>query len=340
MAKIVILGAGVMGSAFSFPLVDSGHEVHLVGTHLDGEEIDTIKAHNRHPRLEPHILPGVTAFRTESLPEVLGSKTDLIVLGVSSAGVDWAIDALFKALPGRVPGDVPILMLTKGLALNDDGDIEVLPARVSRLLESRGVPGVAVGAVGGPCIAAEVAARRHSGVVIGFNDAAVLQRVRSLLAADYYHHSGTTDLIGLEACAAMKNFYALAVGSATSHNPAALLFTRAIREMAVLVEYFGGTPESVYDLAGTGDFYVTCLAGRNSRMGAFLGTGLTYNEAKSRHMKDDTVEGAEVAANVGPAIVELTRDGRIALDMLPLTVELIEAICGDRRLEIPWCRLE
>jgi ketopantoate reductase len=33
MAKIVIVGAGVMGSAFSLPLSDAGQQVHLVGTH-------------------------------------------------------------------------------------------------------------------------------------------------------------------------------------------------------------------------------------------------------------------------------------------------------------------
>jgi glycerol-3-phosphate dehydrogenase (NAD(P)+) len=35
MANIVILGAGVMGTAFSFPLADAGQNVYLVGTHLD-----------------------------------------------------------------------------------------------------------------------------------------------------------------------------------------------------------------------------------------------------------------------------------------------------------------
>lgn len=32
MAKIAILGAGVMGTAVSFPLSDNGHIVNLVGT--------------------------------------------------------------------------------------------------------------------------------------------------------------------------------------------------------------------------------------------------------------------------------------------------------------------
>ena len=35
MATVLILGAGVMGSAFTLPLADSGHDVRLVGTPID-----------------------------------------------------------------------------------------------------------------------------------------------------------------------------------------------------------------------------------------------------------------------------------------------------------------
>ena len=44
MANIVILGAGLMGSAFSVPLSDNGHQVRLVGTHLDGDIIEEVQA--------------------------------------------------------------------------------------------------------------------------------------------------------------------------------------------------------------------------------------------------------------------------------------------------------
>jgi glycerol-3-phosphate dehydrogenase (NAD(P)+) len=39
VARIVVLGAGLAGSAFCVPLADRGHEVCLVGTHVDGEII-------------------------------------------------------------------------------------------------------------------------------------------------------------------------------------------------------------------------------------------------------------------------------------------------------------
>ena len=35
MAIVTIVGSGMMGSALAFPARENGHEVRLVGTHLD-----------------------------------------------------------------------------------------------------------------------------------------------------------------------------------------------------------------------------------------------------------------------------------------------------------------
>ena len=43
MTKIVIIGAGAMGSAFAVPCVDNNNEVILVGTHLEDDLIKKIK---------------------------------------------------------------------------------------------------------------------------------------------------------------------------------------------------------------------------------------------------------------------------------------------------------
>ena len=51
MGNVVILGAGLMGSAFSTPLADNGHAVRLVGTHLDDEIIEEVHESGVHPRL-------------------------------------------------------------------------------------------------------------------------------------------------------------------------------------------------------------------------------------------------------------------------------------------------
>ena len=43
MSKIVIIGAGAMGSAFALPCLDNNHDVNIIGTHLENEFIDNLK---------------------------------------------------------------------------------------------------------------------------------------------------------------------------------------------------------------------------------------------------------------------------------------------------------
>ena len=77
MSTITILGAGVMGSAMCLPASDRGHAVRLVGTHLDREIIDSVKATGRHPRLNVRLPEGVKAFRDKQTAKVLDSQKEL-----------------------------------------------------------------------------------------------------------------------------------------------------------------------------------------------------------------------------------------------------------------------
>jgi len=207
-------------------------------------------------------------------------------------------------------------------------------------------------AVGGPCIAGELAARRQSSVVIACPDTALLDWLLNLVNASYYHARGSNDLIGVEVCAALKNFYTLAIGYAAGqleqkgqapngalmHNLAAGLFTQALAEMRYFAKMLGGEGDSVLGLAGAGDLYVTCQAGRNGRMGKLLGTGLLYREAKSKHMPDDTIEGAELALVIGQPLRQLIENGKIDSGAVPLAISIVQAVCHNQLLQIPWSR--
>lgn len=234
-------------------------------------------------------------------------------------------------------------MLTKGLR-GGAGGIEILP----RVLEQQllGASGlchrgtVHRGRVGGPQANQCDSGRSRSG---GGGQAGGVD-------AHYYHVWPDTDLIGVEVCAAMKNFYALGVGMATGmlesspavearmNDPAAALFAEALWEMSYLVGMLGGKQRSVWTLAGAGDLYVTCQAGRNSRMGRWLGLGLPYSQAKARHMSEETVEGAETARAIGPAVDALIAAEKLDAAALPLMRAILDAVCRDMPAVIPWQR--
>ena len=345
MANIMVLGAGVMGSAFAQLLADAGNDVYLVGTHLDQDIIESIKNDGLHPKLNVKLPSSIDAFSHEELDQVMAGPIQLIVFGVNSAGVEWAVDRIGS----RLQTPIPILMLTKGLAAVNDS-IEILPHVVQKGLSRFNLADIPVAAVGGPCIAGELAARRESSVVIAHLESQVLDRLLAMVDTPYYHARPCFDLIGIEVCAALKNFYTLAIGYAAGqlekegkaangalmHNLAAGLFTQAMAEMSYFVNFFGGQPDSVLGLAGAGDLYVTCQAGRNGRMGKLLGKGLRYKEAKSNHMPDDTVEGAELALAIGKTLKQWLAEKKIDGNSIPLASKIVEAICDNLPLQIPW----
>ena len=345
MAKIIVLGAGVMGSAFAQLLADTGNEVSLVGTHLDQDIISSVISDGTHPKLKVKLPSSIRAYSYSDLGQIMDDRLQLIVFGVNSAGIEWAVDQIGRNLEKTVP----VLLLTKGLSTRNQS-IQILPHVVGEGFSRYNLPEMKIAAVGGPCIAGELAARRDSSVIIAHPDAKLRDWLLGLVDAPYYHARGSTDLIGVEACAALKNFYTLAVGFAAGkleqygtapngalmHNLAAGLFTQALAEIDYFVHFLGGQTTSVLGLAGAGDLYVTCQAGRNGRMGRLLGSGLKYREAKAEHMPDDTIEGAELALAIGTTLRELLESKRIEFNAIPLALKIVEAICDNQPLQIPW----
>lgn len=345
MSTITILGAGVMGSAMCLPARDRGHTVRLVGTHLDRHIIDSVKASGLHPKLNVTLPDGITAYHHEDFAAALGDDTDLILLGISSAGVGWAIDRLCEALKGPIP----VVMITKGMQPEADR-LADLPGHVAAEVKRRRGIDLRIAAIGGPCIAGELAVRRHTGTVITSHDAAFAASLCAMLETDYYHPRVSSDVIGVEICAAFKNFFAIAVGwaaghlekmapaqnKAFNHNAAAIIFDQAIRELMILAAAHGGTAESVWGMPGAGDLYVTCQAGRNSRLGNNLGRGLSYSQTKEGPMKGDTIEGAELGVTVAATLRAMMTGGSLDGARLPLTRALLDALTADSTLDIPW----
>ena len=149
MTTITILGAGVMGSALTIPLTDRGHAVRLVGTHLDTDIIEEIHQSRTHPRLKRRIPESVIPYPVAGLEEALHAA-DLLVLGVSSPGVRWAGETLSR----RLPAGLPILMLTKGLAVSG-GRIVTLPELLRQMLPEEMRRETRIAALGGPSFAVE-----------------------------------------------------------------------------------------------------------------------------------------------------------------------------------------
>jgi glycerol-3-phosphate dehydrogenase (NAD(P)+) len=339
MGKIVTIGAGAMGTAFAYPCSDNKHDVGIVGTHLENNAIDELNKNRFHPGLNLEVLKTIKFFKHESIKEVFKTKPNLIVLGVSSKGIDWIAEELKKiSYDGELPN---LLMLTKGLSMNGK-QYELLVDKLHRLLSDKGIKNINLSAVGGPCLAAGLANRIHSGVVIANKNLDTAKSLSKMIATDYYHVSTSIDINGVEVCAAIKNIFSMAIGAAAGLNKtkprgnlhlntAATLVKQSVYEMEVFTEFLKGKKETAKGLAGLGDLYVSIAGGRNSKMGALIGEGIVFSEAKKNKMSNVTVEGAELIFEIGKKVKEDFDEKK-----LPLMIAMINAILEDKKLEIKW----
>ena len=341
MSNILILGAGSMGTAFSFPCADNKHSVTVVGTYLEDDFIDAINLKKIHPYLKCEVPEEVKFVKFSELENQIKKRVDLIVVAIVSKGIEWVAKELSKNLKGKTP----ILILTKGLAVRNN-NYEILAHKMERILRSNGIKEIDISAAGGPCLAKGLANRVHTSVVFANIDINKARWIANLVKNDYYHIFVSTDVIGVEVCAAIKNIFSMLIGASEGLcssqleseskknnflNTAASLLQQSINEMIIFTESINGKKETVLGLAGIGDLYVSADGGRNSKMGYFIGKGLTFETIKDKKMPNVTIEGAELIMEIGSKV-----KGDFNVKKLPLMISMIDTIVNKIPLSIKW----
>jgi glycerol-3-phosphate dehydrogenase (NAD(P)+) len=294
--KFFVAGAGSWGTAFAHVLLERGHDV-VLGCH-HAEDAEAIAATGRNPRY----LPGVDLSEATAVPLAdAPADADVVVVAVPSRAFGDVVDAL--------PGDTPVLSLTKGL---DPGTGQRLSTRV------RNRP---VAVLSGPNMAEEIAVGLPTAAVIASEDGFLAGQLQHAVNSTVFRAYVNPDVVGVELCAAAKNVIALAAGGVDGldlgDNAKASLITRGLVEMARLGEAAGARPETFSGLAGMGDLIVTCWSrhGRNRQAGELIAQGLTPERAVAEI--GQTVEGLTTA----PILRDLSH--RLGVE-LPIT----EGVCA------------
>ncbi|MDA7812425.1 glycerol-3-phosphate dehydrogenase [Candidatus Pelagibacter sp.] len=342
MKKIIIIGAGAMGSAFAVPCLENKNDVTLIGTHLEDDLINKIQLNNNfHPALNIELPSKLKVEKFEKLQSILEGEVDIIVAGVSSVGIEWFVNQISK----NYKKNTPIILLTKGLAI-EGNELITLSDKIKKLLKEKGHGEVNISAIKGPCLAAGLAYKMRTGTVIANPDIKETEKLKKIISTNYYSTEVSDDLTGIELSGAIKNIYSMLIGASEGLsnskapkeiqskyylNTSASLIHRSISEMVEFVSFYGGRAETVYGLAGLGDLYVSAIGGRNSLMGKYLGEGYLYKEAKEKFMKNITVEGAQLALEIGPKILQDLNSKHF-----PLMFSMLNTICENKKLEIQW----
>jgi glycerol-3-phosphate dehydrogenase (NAD(P)+) len=259
--RVVVVGGGSWGTAFSTLLRDRGHAVVLACR--DTEQAAAITATGRNPRYARDAdLAGIEA---RPLAEASFEDAELVVVAVPSRS--------FGEVVRMLPGEAPILSLSKGL------DPET-GSRLSTLVEGR-----SVAVLSGPNIVDDIVRGLPAAAVIASDDLELAVRLQLAITSIVFRVYVNADVVGVELCAAAKNVIALAAGGADGlrlgDNAKAALVARGLAEMGRLAESAGARPETFAGLAGMGDLIVTCWSrsGRNRRAGELIAQGVAPDDA-------------------------------------------------------------
>jgi len=318
MKKIIIIGGGAMGSAFTIPCLDNNNKVTITEPYSKRFIKDLSSKKKFHTALKIK-LPKKLKFR-KFTKDLLKEKFDLIVIALSLSGINF-IGKELKNLKIKTP----ILVLTKGLKYEKKTN-KILT--ISEQLK-KNYKEMNISVLKGPCLANELARKNKTSVVIANKNINIAKSIGKQISTKYYIIEYSRDIIGVEVCSAIKNIYSMIIGAGQSLNSSSNLFQKSIIEMKYLTKYFKGKDETTSGLAGVGDLYVSAAGGRNSKMGSYLGKGFTFKTAKKKFMPKDTVEGEQLAREIAPFILK-----KIDKKRIPLMINLLGAILKNKKLKV------
>ncbi len=269
MSRIAVIGDGGWGTALAISALRAGSDVALWSAFPD------YAAKFAASRENTKFLPGVSVPEeitiTADAAEAL-SGAELVISAVPTQFVRETV----SRVAGSLPAEGVVASASKGL---ERGTLK----RPSEILTDV-VAGRPVAVLSGPSHAEEVARGLPASIVAAAADEAVAARVQSLVMGPMLRIYTSTDVVGVEFGAALKNVIALAAGAADGlelgDNAKAALITRGIVELARLGGALGARSETFWGLSGLGDLVVTCASrhSRNRAVGECLGRGEKLEE--------------------------------------------------------------
>ena len=316
MKKILIIGGGAMGSAFTFPCIDNKNEVTITEPYNKTFIKNLSSKKKYHSSLKIN-LPNKLKYKKYST-DLLKNNYDLVVVALSLSGINFISEEFRKS---NIKS--PILILTKGLKYEKKKQkIFTISEDIKKTNKN-----INVSVLKGPCLAKELSNKKQTSVIVANKNIKTAKKICNMITTKYYLTETSKDVIGVEICSSIKNIYSMIIGAGDSLNMSSSLFKKSINEMIYITKYFKGKIETALGLAGVGDLYVSAAGGRNSKMGSYLGQGYTFKNAKRKFMPNETVEGEQLAREIAPFVLK-----KIQQKKIHLMTKLIKSIINNKKL--------
>lgn len=293
--KIAVIGSGSWGSALALLLSKKGYDVHLWARRNKQVELLQQRSENI-GYLDNHLFPENTVF-SSSLRETV-TEADLVLMVVPSHG----FREVFLQLCEYLKEGVRIVSAVKGI---ENSSLKTMSQIVQEVMEKSNMlsPDLyQMGVISGPSFAQEVAQETPTAVTVGFSQNSVAEEIQAVFATEYFRVYASTDVIGLEMSASLKNIIAIAAGVCDGLgyglNTRAALITRGLAEMTRFGVAFGADRETFSGLSGMGDLILTCTGSlsRNRTVGIKLGRGKSLAEIQKE--MNHVAEGVKTTKSV------------------------------------------
>ena len=265
--KIAVIGSGAWGTALAIRLHKNGHQV--VMWTFEKDLIPEMESTRRNPRLPNALLPEGLAVSPDY---ACASGCKMVVIASPSA----PMRSVCRGVAPYIDQDAIVVSVTKGIELGTQ-------LRMSEIVAQE--TGKEVVVLTGPSHAEEVAVDIPTGLLAACPNQALAETVQDAFMSDTLRVYTSSDPVGAELGAALKNVIALCAGISDGvgygDNTKAMLMTRGLTEISRLGVSLGAKKETFAGLAGVGDLIVTCTSmhSRNRRAGILIGQGKDPQEA-------------------------------------------------------------
>lgn len=267
--KVMVLGSGAWGTALALLLLENGNQV-TMWSHRP-EALKEIREKGENPK-----LPGIPVPAALTLAEEMESAAncDIVVLATPS----FAMRETARKLNRVVQNGTILVSVGKGIEKNT-------LLRMSQVIQSEIQANCPLVVLCGPTHAEEVGRQIPSGIVAASQDREAAEQIQDLFMNNRFRVYTSSDVVGVELSAALKNVIALSTGISDGmgygDNTRAMLITRGLTEIARLGVVQGGNQATFAGLAGVGDLIVTCTSqySRNHRAGVLIGKGMAPEQA-------------------------------------------------------------
>jgi glycerol-3-phosphate dehydrogenase (NAD(P)+) len=271
--RCAVLGYGSWATAIVKTLTVNHHHVDWLV--LNDEIRESLKMRSRNPKYLPWCYIDQEFITPSEDINAVVRDADIVILAMPSAFFKRFLEPVTESLADKI-----VVSAVKGII---PGDYLTIVEHMNRYFD---VPMENLAVVTGPSHAEEVGQCQLSYLTVASESKETAERVRDVLANDFFRCSISNDVLGVEAAAIMKNIYALAVGMAVGlrygDNFLAVLIAGCSAEMKRFIDE--AVPLENRDInaaAYMGDLLVTCYSplSRNRRLGTLLGKGCSVKSA-------------------------------------------------------------